>query len=975
MDVSDNVSPQFDELEFTAPKDSTMKNNIGSSRRRENGDIANMKELVDLALHFLSTCSNEMLLLVLAVLMGATYILLGRLGLIIIGIALGVVLHASWGSLSDHPLDPQRSSRRQLSLQVTHRLLDWQNKKCAEHEQNAREDGEHITGEISDLGFDPSCYGPATASALQSLVDAAIRDYVNHWYDPILPSESTFPISCRRTMTGFINSLSFHLCRKRTADTFLEFLTNSSSMVIVFLNELSTAFEASEPTATAKDAILRYLESNPESSLANLLERQQQQRKLKMISDDILSRFLEPSAYKCMPLRTFFREILAGVALESTIVSMSRPEFINGWIAYLLSEGESEIMNAIDAGVEGARSQGIAGARVSGDDTSPASVSVKGHAAAPESFKKISDQLRNKPDQATEEAMVEAKRLSELIAAQALKKGPGQAFQSQAGEQTYPTASEGSRIEEKNIVNEGAEDTHQVGPSTSSGSASSPSLQSPNQESLGAPPAFSLHRASITVDDCMDSGEKTSLRVKPPSNYMIQVETHSGRSTGWMVFRKYADFESIHETLGTISRLNQLRFGDSHPVVPPWKGRTRQALASDLEQYLQDALKLEPLAESVTMKRFLDKDGGLGAEPADLSTRPGFVLPVQAAFENVGKGVLGGGKAVFEGVSGGGKAVFEGVTGVFGGAPKKTAAMAGLHNRNKIAGGDLKSDRPPSVGCLMESEDLRLSGDTMDGALSSRTPGSTHTPGSPSPSEAATQSSDTPMRTPESEQNADSGSTRGRTSSDSLSITRNSIAAGSTDSLKERHCENATVAESNGSTGASAERKVQSNPITTEETRMAVELIFAVINELYSLSSAWNIRLTLLNAAKSYILRPGNPSLETIRNLLQESMIDSHSSDEAIGEYLAKLRKNALPTAEELSAWPLPSSESEQERQRDAARRVLVQKGLPQAITSIMGAVASREALGKVFDSLQIEVVARGFVFSIFMQALRAVAL
>jgi hypothetical protein len=178
MDVSDNVSPQFDELEFTAPKDSTMKNNIGSSRRRENGDIANMKELVDLALHFLSTCSNEMLLLVLAVLMGATYILLGRLGLIIIGIALGVVLHASWGSLSDHPLDPQRSSRRQLSLQVTHRLLDWQNKKCAEHEQNAREDGEHITGEISDLGFDPSCYGPATASALQSLVDAAIRDYV-----------------------------------------------------------------------------------------------------------------------------------------------------------------------------------------------------------------------------------------------------------------------------------------------------------------------------------------------------------------------------------------------------------------------------------------------------------------------------------------------------------------------------------------------------------------------------------------------------------------------------------------------------------------------------------------------------------------------------------------------------------------------------------------------------------------------------
>ncbi|KAJ0418122.1 PXA domain-containing protein [Aspergillus carlsbadensis] len=972
MNVSDNVSPQPDELELPAPKVSTLKSNIDSSQRRKNGGIANMTDLVDLALQFLSTCSNEMLLFVLALLMGATYILLGRLGLIIIGIALGVALHASWDSSRDHLLDPRSSSRKQLSLQVTHRLLDWQDKKGAEHDRYSGEDEGHIPGEISDLGFDPSSYGPATASALQSLVDAVIGGYVNYWYDPILPSESTFPISCRKTMTGFINSLSFHLCRKRTADTFLEFLTNSSSMAIVFLNELSTAFEASEPTATAEDAILRYLESNPESSLANLLERQQQQRKLKMISDDILSRFLDRSAYKCTPLRAFFREVLAGVALESTIVSMSRPDFLNGWILYLFSEGESEIMNAIDAGVEGARSHGVAGARVSGEYTRPASVSVKGDVTASEAFGNIPDQMHNKPDQATEEAMVEAKRLSELIAAQALKEGSGQVSRNQAGEQVYPTASEGSWTEEENILLEGAEGAHQVGPNRSSGSASPLSLQSPNQGSLDAPPAFSLHRASIKVDDSMDSGEKSPLRVKPSSSYMIQVETRSGRSTGWMVFRKYADFESIHETLGTISRLNQLRFGDSHPVVPPWKGQTRQALASDLERYLQDALKLEPLAESVTMKRFLDKDGGLGAEPVDLSTKPGFVLPVQAAFENVGKGVMGGGKAVFEGVSGGGKAVFEGVTGVFGGASKKTPAMAGLH---RVAGGDPKSDQPPSIGCSTEGEDMRLGSDTMDGALSSRTPGSNHTPGCPSPSEAATQSSDTPVRTPESEENADGGSTRVRNSSDSLSIARNSIAVSATGLLKERDRENATVVESNGSMGASAERKAPSNPITTEETRMAVELIFAVINELYSLSSAWNIRRTLLNAAKSYILRPGNPSLETIRSLLQESMIDGHSSDEAIGEYLAKLRKNALPTAEELSAWPPPSSESEQERQRDAARRVLVQKGLPQAITSIMGAVASKEALGKIFDSLQIEVVARGFVFSIFLQALRAVAL
>lgn len=165
------------------------------------------------------------------------------------------------------------------------------------------------------------------------------------------------------------------------------------------------------------------------------------------------------------------------------------------------------------------------------------------------------------------------------------------------------------------------------------------------------------------------------------------------------------------------------------------------------------------------------------------------------------------------------------------------------------------------------------------------------------------------------------------------------------------------------------------NAITHDETQIAVELIFAVINELYTLSSAWNIRRTLLNAAKSYILRPGNPTLETIRSLLQDSIIDSNTSDETIGLYLTKLRENALPTELEMKCWPPSPSDAEKERLRENARRLLVQRGLPQALTSVMGAVASREALEKIFDCLQVETIARGFVFSILLQALRAVIL
>jgi hypothetical protein len=46
---------------------------------------------------------------------------------------------------------------------------------------------------------------------------------------------------------------------------------------------------------------------------------------------------------------------------------------------------------------------------------------------------------------------------------------------------------------------------------------------------------------------------------------------------------------------------------------------------------------------------------------------------------------------------------------------------------------------------------------------------------------------------------------------------------------------------------------------------------------------------------------------------------------------------------------------------------------MPQALTSIMGAAASGEALGKVFDALQTPGVARGLVNGLLLQALKVI--
>ena len=154
---------------------------------------------------------------------------------------------------------------------------------------------------------------------------------------------------------------------------------------------------------------------------------------------------------------------------------------------------------------------------------------------------------------------------------------------------------------------------------------------------------------------------------------------------------------------------------------------------------------------------------------------------------------------------------------------------------------------------------------------------------------------------------------------------------------------------------------------------MAVELLFAVINELYTLSSAWNIRRTLMTAAKSFLLRPGNPSLVSIQSLIQQSVLDANTTDAAVAAHLRKLRENSLPTEEERAGWPAEMTAQEKEDLRVKARRLFIQSSVPAALMGIMGQSATGEALGRVFDCLQIEEVARGLFFGILLQAVRVV--
>lgn len=988
------------------------------------------------ALRFISTATTETLGGIAVGLAACTYLVLGRVGLVLIGALGGVVLHASWegqSALAGTVIE----ARREKGLDVMKRVLDWRETKNDKAEKDDEDDGV-ITGR----GFEG--FQPETALALGELVDAVIRDYVKWWYGPILPTDQSFPAACQQTFTSFVLSISAHLSRKRPADSFLDFLTNSSSIVIVFLDELSSALSASSGQLSAAEAVYEYLAADPDSNLASVLNEKQQQKKFKMIADDILQNFLDKSAYDCEPSRVFLREVLAGVVLEMTLKTCSKPEWINQWIVHLLEDGESDIIQAIDVGM------GVVPDDLDGNVGNIGLARQENTLKAEE--KRHKRQL-SRAEEAMEEAMEEARRLSRLIAEEDAKVASPDAastIESQVltaaverNAQALDAASE-ALVNEKPAIptDDGPQEnlsrgSLQLSPTTprpaSSGLTVSDQLQPPTTPSpmkphtpSKSPVTLTLHNANISIFDDATPTDKGRLRSKPLGDYLVQIEPESSQTPGWMIVRKYADFETLHEVLRRIASISGVTsFTEQHATLPSWKTHTKSSLRGELERYLRDACWYQPLAESEGMKRFLEKDQGHMQSP---SNKGGFGLgfPTPAAFESMGKGMLDVLTGAPKGAAEGGKSVLGGVTGVFGNigslGQKKTTPVSGTHASGRASSSSLARmdsrtsvsvargrdsedslrsivhtqpamippmERRPSYNSIAEAEDEAPSNGLSLSAQSSVSGrGSTVNSRDPSlaPSKSTPLSSPTrslhtedvilpppPSDIPDDYTPADS-MRHSRTESVALprSSTSTAISAASPARASISSMRPASIVS------MVAKPRKEAAPLSESETRVAIELLFAMVTELYTLSSAWSLRRTLLTAAKTFLLRPGNPSLSSIQVLIQDSVLSANTSDAGIASTLRKLRENALPTEKELKAWEdggggKELTGEEKERLRSKARRLLMEKGVPAALVGVMGVGATNEAMGRVFDFLQVEEVARGLVFGLLLQGVRAV--
>lgn len=785
----------------------------------------------------------------------------------------------------------------------------------------------------------------------------------------------------------------------------------------------------SSGNADCTQALYKYLETNPDSNLANVLDVEQQKKKLQAVADDILQTFLDSKTYQFDLSRTFLREVLAGLVLESTIISCSKQEWINGWIIFLLEQGDATNLDSLDskegAPVSGAM-QGPALESISADDIKM-DADVGRASRSPETSNAAHKRTVSRAEYAMEEAMQEAKRLSELIAAEEARKGQELGDQGPSGAMVNGVGSsislpngyvdvDGNRvskpdpetgIENSKLPYDASEPSSSFTDFDQILNSGNPSSLSNGHELRAQPvPPLTLHDATVSIFDDSQPGEKATMRAKPSSEYLLQIEPASSLHPGWMIARRYVDFENLHEVLRRISVVSGVpQFAKKHGVLPTWKNQTKALMRKNLELYLRDALSFSRLAESEGMKRFLEKDQGLDRASPN-KQKIGFGFPSPTAFENMGKGMLDVLASAPKGAAGGGKAILGGVTGVFGGvgsmgqkkqSPTPTSKSPHIGRidsvavgvaparesqdsvRNSSSAGTLISPSRLSLnllGSVIESDVISNGADSDKVSSQERLPpvekseifssvphgvNELHLPPLPSEIPDDYKISQESSRTSESVDVNSTGPFTGSTTPTSHpSPTRKSTSSSFTPV--------GTVPVSSNHS-----KRDKPLPMTENETQVAVELFFAVINELYTLSSAWNIRRTLLNAAKGFLLRPGNPNLEAIRLLLQETIIDANTSDVGIATHLTKLRENTLPTADELQKWPKAPTQEEREDIRAKARRLLVEKGMPLALTSVMGVAASGEALGRMFDCLQVEEVARGLMFSLILQGIRAV--
>lgn len=151
----------------------------------KNSSFFNLQESINHILHFLSTASGETLGACLVGLGAITYLVLGRVGLILIGVVGGIILHATWedhaqSQANDEIKTSEARIKQERGLAIIERILDWRDRNKDSKDNNSdntsvRDAETAITSQLEFLDSQS-----AVKVTLAQLIDAVIRDHIRY---------------------------------------------------------------------------------------------------------------------------------------------------------------------------------------------------------------------------------------------------------------------------------------------------------------------------------------------------------------------------------------------------------------------------------------------------------------------------------------------------------------------------------------------------------------------------------------------------------------------------------------------------------------------------------------------------------------------------------------------------------------------------------------------------------------------------
>ncbi|KAK6503239.1 hypothetical protein TWF481_008268 [Arthrobotrys musiformis] len=510
----------------------------------------------------------------------------------------------------------------------------------------------------------------------------------------------------------------------------------------------------------------------------------------------------------------------------------------------------------------------------------------------------------------------------------------------------------------------------------------------PSQPVEQPSPGLGLLNGRVTVIDTGSTPDPSrTLRSKPKNQFMIQLEPLA--SAGRIVMRTYQDFENLHNTLFSVARISgceKYMMAFSEEGLPTWRNRSIDEVVAMLEFYLRMALSEEPLVKTEALYKFFEKDEDKRErEKQTKPEAPSTPWRSSTSLENMGKNILGTITKAPQSASEGGKAFFGGIKKALTSQTLAQSPSDRTENRpfgfisnnaSRAASRARPNDENPEASTAFQDDLLAEPPIENRGRFSIQlTRRATGPPLPPrrSASVAARTSNLSTVNASDDEdslaQSTPSLLDRDPTiESDNITMTFEEPLPQDLDGLSlpppPSEIDNYDVASERDDFGYTPHIPPAAifEGITETETQYVLEIMFSIINELYGLSTAWMIRRSFLNIAKSVILRPGNSQLAGMRNMIQSDVLEANTKPEVIADYIRQIRKNALPTPAEQKKWQQtkkPRTEQEKEELRLRAR-VLLSESLPQGLTALLGVNQTKEAMYQLFDALQERDIARG---------------